>query len=110
MDSLSPMRRQEILAALRRGAVPSAGLDLLAVGLEPELPGPLQLRLRKSTDGGGKVLLAGPPLRPELEIFVGEERAGAEGQLDADEVSPELAAALPEGVSPDEGAQEPGRE
>ncbi len=34
MDSLSPMRRQEILAALRRGAVPSAGLDLLAVGLE----------------------------------------------------------------------------
>lgn len=31
---LSPMRRSEILAALRRGAVPSAGLDMLAVGLE----------------------------------------------------------------------------
>ncbi len=31
---LSPQRRIETLGALRRGAVPSAGLDVLAVGLE----------------------------------------------------------------------------
>jgi hypothetical protein len=31
---ISPQRRSEILNALRRGAVPSAGLDVLAVGLE----------------------------------------------------------------------------
>jgi hypothetical protein len=30
----SPLKRQEILSALRRGAVPSRGLDVLAVGLE----------------------------------------------------------------------------
>jgi hypothetical protein len=32
--TLSPSRRLEILSALRRGAVPNAGLDVLAVGLE----------------------------------------------------------------------------
>jgi len=32
---LSPQRRRDVLDALRRGAVPDAGLDLLAVGLEP---------------------------------------------------------------------------
>lgn len=32
--TLSPSRRIEILSALRRGAVPNAGLDVLAVGLE----------------------------------------------------------------------------
>jgi len=31
---ISPQRRSEILNALRRGAVPSAGLDVLAVGLD----------------------------------------------------------------------------
>ncbi len=31
---LSPQRRRDVLYALRRGAVPDAGLDLLAVGLE----------------------------------------------------------------------------
>ncbi|MFE0590676.1 BREX system ATP-binding protein BrxD [Micromonospora echinospora] len=33
MNSVSPARRREVLDALRRGAVPSAGLDLFAVGL-----------------------------------------------------------------------------
>ncbi len=32
--SLSPQRRQEVVAALRRGTVPQRGLDLLAVGLD----------------------------------------------------------------------------
>lgn len=32
--SLSPQRRRDVLDALRRGAVPDAGLDLLAVGLD----------------------------------------------------------------------------
>ncbi|GAA1651219.1 BREX system ATP-binding protein BrxD [Catellatospora bangladeshensis] len=34
MNSVSPARRREVIDALRRGAVPSAGLDLLAVGLD----------------------------------------------------------------------------
>jgi hypothetical protein len=33
-DVLSPARRAEVIDALRRGTVPSAGLDLFAVGLE----------------------------------------------------------------------------
>lgn len=33
--TLSPARRTEILGALRRGAVPDSGLDVLAVGLTP---------------------------------------------------------------------------
>lgn len=32
--AVSPRRRREVLDALRRGSVPAAGLDLLAVGLE----------------------------------------------------------------------------
>ncbi|MFJ8834303.1 BREX system ATP-binding protein BrxD [Micromonospora aurantiaca] len=33
MSGVSPARRREVIDALRRGAVPSAGLDLFAVGL-----------------------------------------------------------------------------
>lgn len=35
MTAVSPRRRREVIDALRRGTVPSHGLDLLAVGLEP---------------------------------------------------------------------------
>lgn len=35
MSSVSPRRRREVIDALRRGTVPSQGLDLLAVGLKP---------------------------------------------------------------------------
>lgn len=34
MTTVSPARRREVIDALRRGAVPSAGLDLFAVGLD----------------------------------------------------------------------------
>ncbi|MDP9407562.1 MAG: BREX system ATP-binding protein BrxD [Actinomycetota bacterium] len=34
MTAVSPRRRREVVDALRRGTVPAAGLDLLAVGLE----------------------------------------------------------------------------
>lgn len=34
MNNVSPIRRREVIDALRRGAVPSAGLDLFAVGLD----------------------------------------------------------------------------
>ncbi|MDH6465077.1 hypothetical protein M2302_005278 [Micromonospora sp. A200] len=34
MTAVSPARRREVIDALRRGAVPSAGLDLFAVGLD----------------------------------------------------------------------------
>jgi hypothetical protein len=34
VSGASPLRRREVIDALRRGAVPSAGLDLLAVGLD----------------------------------------------------------------------------
>ncbi|GAB3810392.1 hypothetical protein GCM10027605_48390 [Micromonospora zhanjiangensis] len=34
MNAVSPARRREVLDALRRGAVPAAGLDLFAVGLD----------------------------------------------------------------------------
>lgn len=34
MTGASPLRRREVIDALRRGAVPSTGLDLLAVGLD----------------------------------------------------------------------------
>jgi hypothetical protein len=47
---VSPRRRREVIGALRRGSVPSYGLDLLAVGLErfiPALDGDLD------TAGGG---------------------------------------------------------
>ena len=37
-DSVSPRRRRETIEALRRGTVPSAGLDLLAVGLDRFAP------------------------------------------------------------------------
>jgi hypothetical protein len=33
-DAISPARRAEVIDALRRGTVPSAGLDLFAVGME----------------------------------------------------------------------------
>ena len=35
---ISPARREEIVAALRRGTVPSAGLDALAVGIASLAP------------------------------------------------------------------------
>jgi P-loop Domain of unknown function (DUF2791) len=38
MAEVSPRRRREVIAALRRGTVPSSGLDLLAVGLDRFLP------------------------------------------------------------------------
>lgn len=38
MEAVSPRRRREVLAALRRGTVPSNGLDLLAVGLDRFVP------------------------------------------------------------------------
>ena len=47
---VSPRRRREVIEALRRGTVPSNGLDLLAVGLDrftPALDGDLD------TAGGG---------------------------------------------------------
>ena len=34
----SPRRRREVIDALRRGTVPAAGLDLLAVGLDRFAP------------------------------------------------------------------------
>jgi hypothetical protein len=34
VSQISPARRREVIDALRRGAVPAAGLDLLAVGLD----------------------------------------------------------------------------
>jgi hypothetical protein len=34
VSGVSPLRRREVIDALRRGAVPSTGLDLLAVGLD----------------------------------------------------------------------------
>ncbi|MEG3632476.1 BREX system ATP-binding protein BrxD [Micromonospora palythoicola] len=34
MSDVSPVRRRQVIDALRRGAVPAAGLDLLAVGLD----------------------------------------------------------------------------
>lgn len=33
-DAISPARRAEVIGALRRGTVPSAGLDLFAIGME----------------------------------------------------------------------------
>ena len=35
MTAVSPRRRRDVIDALRRGTVPSRGLDLLAVGLQP---------------------------------------------------------------------------
>lgn len=56
MTEVSPRRRREVIDALRRGTVPSQGLDLLAVGLEPfdaALNDELTL-----TAGGGSVFKA----------------------------------------------------
>ena len=56
---VSPRRRREVIAALRRGSVPSHGLDLLAVGLErfiPALDGDLDTagRRRRGVQGGAR--------------------------------------------------------
>ncbi|MGF1645334.1 MAG: BREX system ATP-binding protein BrxD [Kineosporiaceae bacterium] len=39
VPAISPRRRDEVLAALRRGTVPAHGLDVLAVGLDRLVPG-----------------------------------------------------------------------
>lgn len=50
-SGVSPRRRSEVVAALRRGTVPSSGLDLLAVGLERFIPA-LDADLDTVTAGG----------------------------------------------------------
>ncbi|WP_285588121.1 BREX system ATP-binding protein BrxD [Actinomycetospora sp. NBRC 106378] len=49
--SVSPVRRDAVLGALRRGTVPGSGLDLLAVGLERLAPG-LEESLATCRSGG----------------------------------------------------------
>lgn len=51
MTDLSPLRRRELLDALRRGTVPQQGLEALAVGLDRLLP-TLQDELRGVAAGG----------------------------------------------------------
>lgn len=51
-QTVSPQRRLEILDALRRGTVPSAGLDVLAVGLDHYL-GALDEDLARVASGSG---------------------------------------------------------
>lgn len=56
MNAVSPRRRRDVIDALRRGTVPSRGLDLLAVGLQPfdaALEGELD-----TVAGGGAVFKA----------------------------------------------------
>lgn len=56
MPAVSPRRRRDVIDALRRGTVPSRGLDLLAVGLQPfdaALEGELD-----TVAGGGAVFKA----------------------------------------------------
>ncbi len=48
---VSPRRRRDVISALRRGTVPAAGLDLLAVGLERFVPA-LDADLDAVTGGG----------------------------------------------------------
>lgn len=50
--TVSPQRRLEILDALRRGTVPSVGLDVLAVGLERFVP-IVDEELDRAATGGG---------------------------------------------------------
>ncbi len=50
-NQVSPRRRREVIAALRRGTVPSQGLDLLAVGLERFTPA-LDADLDAAAGGG----------------------------------------------------------
>jgi len=49
--TLSPKKRQEVLDALRRGTVPRAGLDVLAVGLD-RFRDPMAEELRRTGEGG----------------------------------------------------------
>lgn len=56
MREVSPRRRREVIDALRRGTVPSNGLDLLAVGLE-RFAAALQAEL-DAVAGGGAVFKA----------------------------------------------------
>ncbi|TYB40430.1 BREX system ATP-binding protein BrxD [Micromonospora sp. AP08] len=51
MSGVSPARRREVIDALRRGAVPSAGLDLFAVGLD-RFAGAVGEELETVTAGG----------------------------------------------------------
>src|SRR5439155_22217219 len=50
-DQVSPRRRREVIGALRRGTVPSYGLDLLAVGRERFTPA-LDADLDAAAGGG----------------------------------------------------------
>jgi len=52
MTSVSPRRRREVIDALRRGTVPSQGLDLLAVGLDP-FESAIESELELIAGGGG---------------------------------------------------------
>ncbi|TDO89913.1 BREX system ATP-binding protein BrxD [Enemella evansiae] len=56
MSAVSPRRRREVIDALRRGTVPSNGLDLLAVGLD-RFSAALTEEL-VSVEGGGAVFKA----------------------------------------------------
>ena len=56
MTTVSARKRREIVDALRRGTVPEAGLDLLAVGLDRFLPA-LDAEL-DTVEGGGSVFKA----------------------------------------------------
>lgn len=69
MTAVSPRRRREVIDALRRGTVPAAGLDLLAVGLERFAPaldetldavaaGGTGFRAIRGDYGAGKTFLA----------------------------------------------------
>lgn len=51
MSPASPQRRLDILDALRRGAVPASGLDVLAVGLDP-LTASFEEELDRIASGG----------------------------------------------------------
>lgn len=51
MSQVSPRRRREVIAALRRGTVPAQGLDLLAVGLD-QFRSALDADLEAAAGGG----------------------------------------------------------
>ena len=60
---ISPARREEIVAALRRGTVPSAGLDALAVGIASFAPALVQCCMLDGafkTDAFGRVVRRKP--------------------------------------------------
>ncbi len=72
--TISRERREQIIAALRRGTVPDSSLDVLAVGLEPFEAALARIKAEKKLESFGLVkksrLSVVPATQTEFELIL----------------------------------------